>query len=122
MVVVGNWEFEWDPDNAVAFHMGSANIWDRYWNTRVLLSSSSLVNNMERDKRKKCAAELADENDEVLRKMTKSGCSQQAGVTSHGDAAHGSQQAGVAGHGDVAHGSQQAGVHGSQTTQSTPHR
>ncbi|GKF08253.1 mutator type transposase, partial [Tanacetum coccineum] len=32
----------------------------------------------------------------------------QAGVTSHGDAAHGSQQAGVAGHGDVAHGSQQA--------------
>ncbi|GKB46308.1 hypothetical protein Tco_0897061 [Tanacetum coccineum] len=41
----------------------------------------------------------------------------QAGVTSHGDAAHGSQQAGVAGHGDVAHGSQQAGVHGSQTTE-----
>ncbi|GJT34977.1 hypothetical protein Tco_0925396 [Tanacetum coccineum] len=83
-------------------------------------------------------AELADENDEVLRKMTKSGCvllanrfckhlyaahgSQQAGVAGHGDAAHGSQQAGVAGHGDAAHGSQQAGVHGSQTTQSTPHR
>ncbi|GKG19361.1 mutator type transposase, partial [Tanacetum coccineum] len=88
------------------------------------------VNGRPPKKRKKSAAELADEmmKSKKLTKTGKSvtcksckqvghnsrGCkskkgggSQQAGV-----AAHGSQQAGVAGHGDAAHGSQQAGVHG----------
>ncbi|GJR08274.1 mutator type transposase [Tanacetum coccineum] len=79
-------------------------------------------------KRKKSAAELADEMMKS-KKLTKTGKSvtckscKQVGHNSRGCKSKkggGSQQAGVAGHGDAAHGSQQAGVHGSQTTQSTP--
>ncbi|GKC31637.1 mutator type transposase, partial [Tanacetum coccineum] len=79
-------------------------------------------------KRKKSAAELADEMMKS-KKLTKIGKSvtckscKQVGHNSRGCKSKkggGSQQAGVAGHGDAAHGSQQAGVHGSQTTQSTP--
>ncbi|GJY73317.1 hypothetical protein Tco_0477748 [Tanacetum coccineum] len=57
-------------------------------------------------KRKKSAAELADEMMKS-KKLTKTGKS----VTCK-SLGGGSQQAGVAGHGDAAHGSQQAGVHG----------
>ncbi|GJU40584.1 mutator type transposase [Tanacetum coccineum] len=75
-------------------------------------------------KRKKSAAELADEMMKS-KKLTKTGKSvtckscKQVGHNSRGCKSKkggGSQQAGVAGHGDALHGSQQAGVHGTQTT------
>ncbi|GJU97542.1 mutator type transposase [Tanacetum coccineum] len=79
-------------------------------------------------KRKKSAAELADEMMKS-KKLTKTGKSvtcklcKQVGHNSRGCKSKkggGSQQAGVAGHGDAAHGSQQANYSCSQTTQSTP--
>ncbi|GKF25120.1 mutator type transposase [Tanacetum coccineum] len=76
-------------------------------------------------KRKKSAAELADEMMKS-KKLTKTGKSvtckscKQVGHNSRGCKSKKGEQAGVAGHEDAAHGLQQAGVHGSQTTQSTP--